>query len=243
MNGEGERGVKMATTNWQRQDVTVHYLEKVRGGIPFGAEQAKLMLQLVNHFTDGPKTILDLGCGNGFLAEILLKTYPDASAILVDHSQPMIEAARVHMKEYENRCKIICADFSDSINDMAEPNSVDCIVSGFAIHHLTHEKKKQLYRKIYHLLADGGIFINIEHTASATPEIEKLYDGLFVDHLASHNKRDRQETANEYYSRPDKEDNILERADVQVNWLREIGFKHADCYFKWMELAIFGGVK
>ncbi|WP_458413738.1 hypothetical protein ACNQFZ_02230 [Schinkia sp. CFF1] len=29
----------MAITNWQRQDVTEHYLEKVRGGIPFGAEQ------------------------------------------------------------------------------------------------------------------------------------------------------------------------------------------------------------
>lgn len=51
------------------------------------------------------------------------------------------------------------------------------------------------------------------------------------------------EVAQEYYSRPDKEDNILERADVQVHWLQEIGFHHADCYFKWMELAVFGGVK
>jgi len=51
------------------------------------------------------------------------------------------------------------------------------------------------------------------------------------------------EGANEYYNRPDKEDNILERIDIQVHWLREIGFKHSDCYFKWMELAVFGGVK
>ena len=55
-----------------------------------------------------------------------------------------------------NRCEIIHADFSNSIKEFAEPNSVNCIVLGFAIHHLTHEKKKELYRDIYNLLTDGG---------------------------------------------------------------------------------------
>ncbi len=233
----------MAITNWQRQDVTQYYLEQVRGGIPFGAEQAKIMLQVVNHFTSNPKKILDLGCGNGFLSEILLKTFPDASALLIDHSEPMIQAARGHMSEFGNRCEIIQGDFSRSIQEYAEPNSVDCIVSGYAIHHLPHERKKELYRDIHSLLLDGGVFINIEHVASASPEIEKLHDELFIDHLASYNKRNREEIEREYYNRPDKEDNILKRVDTQVDWLREIGFKHADCYFKWMELAVFGGVK
>lgn len=233
----------MVTTNWQRQDVTQHYLEQVRGGIPFGAEQAKIMLQVVNHFNPNPKRIIDLGCGNGFLAEILLKSYPEASAILLDHSEPMVENARNHMKDYINRCEIIHGDFSHSIQQYAEPGSVDCIVSGYAIHHLPHTKKKELYQEIYNVLTSGGIFINIEHTASATPEVEKLHDELFIDHLAFYNKRNRQEVAREYYNRPDKEDNILEKVDVQVDWLREVGFNHADCYFKWMELAVFGGVK
>ena len=233
----------METTTWQRHEVTQHYLEQVRGGIPFGAEQAKIMLQVVNHFTPNPKRIMDLGCGNGFLAEILLKSFKEASAVLVDHSEPMIENARIHMKDYMSRCEIIHGDFSHSIRKYAKPESMDCIVSGYAIHHLPHEKKKELYQEIYNTLVPGGIFINIEHTASATPEIEKLHDELFIDHLSTHNKRDRQAVAKEYYNRPDKADNILERVDIQVNWLREIGFKHSDCYFKWMELAVFGGVK
>ena len=233
----------MAITNWQRQDVTQYYLEQVRGGIPFGAEQVRIMLQIVNHFMPNPKRILDLGCGNGFLAEVLLKTYPEASAVLLDHSEPMIEHARLHMRDHMNRCEIIHADFSHSIRKYAEPNSVDCIVSGYAIHHLPNTKKIELYHEIYNTLVPGGIFINIEHTASATPKIEKLHDDLFIDHLSTHNKRDRKEVAKEYYNRPDKADNILERVDIQVDWLREIGFNHADCYFKWMELAVFGGVK
>lgn len=233
----------MVTTNWQRQDVTQHYLEQVRGGIPFGAEQAKIMLQVVNHFTPNLKRIMDLGCGNGFLAEILLKSYTEASAILLDHSEPMVENARNHMKNYMNRCEIIHGDFSHSIQQYAEQGTVDCIISGYAIHHLPHTKKKELYQEIYNILAPGGIFINVEHTASASSEVEKLHDELFIDHLTSHNKRNRKDVAREYYNRPDKEDNILEKVDVQVNWLREIGFNHADCYFKWMELAVFGGTK
>ncbi|NGP46710.1 class I SAM-dependent methyltransferase [Bacillaceae bacterium SIJ1] len=233
----------METTNWQRQDVTQHYLEQVRVGIPFGAEQAKIMLQVINHFIRDPKKIMDLGCGNGFLAEILLKSYPEASAVLLDHSEPMIEHARVHMKDYMKRCEIILDDFNHTIGKYAEPGTVDCIVSGFAIHHLPHTKKKELYQEIYKILAPGGIFVNVEHTASPSPDLENLYDELFIDHLSTHNKKDRQEVAMEYYNRPDKKDNILERVDIQVNWLREIGFKHSDCYFKWMELAVFGGVK
>lgn len=217
--------------------------DRFEGGIPFGAEQAKIMLEVVHHFTPNPKKIMDLGCGNGFLADVLLKTYLEASAVLLDHSKPMIENARVHMKKYQNRCEIIHGDFSHSISQYAKQGTVDCIVSGYAIHHLSHTKKKELYQQIYNMLAPGGIFINIEHTASVTPEIEKLYDKLFIDHLSISNKRDREDVAKEYYKRPDKEDNILERMDTQIHWLKEIGFKHADCYFKWMELAVFGGIK
>ncbi|MFB9985974.1 class I SAM-dependent methyltransferase [Bacillus benzoevorans] len=233
----------MAKTTWQREDVTQHYLEQVRGGIPFGAEQVKMMLQVVDHFTPNPAKVIDLGCGNGFLAEVLLKAYPKASAVLLDHSEPMIKQARDHMKDYQDRCEIIHGDFSQSIKQYADENTIDCVVSGFAIHHLHHAQKKALYQEIYSVLAPGGVFINMEHTASATPDIERLHDELFIDYLASYNKRDRQEEAKDYYDRPDKADNILERADIQVNWLRDIGFRHADCYFKWMELAVFGGVK
>lgn len=82
----------------------------------------------------------------------------------------------------------------------------------------------------------GGMFVNVEHTASATAELEQLHDALFVDHLAAYNNRPRAEVEEEYENRPDKADNILENVFVQVDWLRQIGFGHADCYFKWLAL-------
>lgn len=233
----------METTEWQREDVTKHYLENVRGGIPFGAEQAQLMLRVVKHFQPAPKMIVDLGCGNGFLAEILLKTFPQAKAICIDHSEPMVLAAKENLATELGRCNIVHADFSENLQKYIAPNSVDCIVSGYAIHHLPQEKKKKLYQEIYESLAPEGIFINVEHTASATPKLEALHDELFVEHLANYTNREIEVVAEEYYGRPDMADNILERVDIQVEWLRQIGFEHADCYFKWMELAVFGGIK
>ena len=53
----------------------------------------------------------------------------------------------------------------------------------------------------------------------------------------------KDEVAHEYHTRPDKADNILLSVDAQVKWLQEIGFAHADCYFRFLELAVFGGVK
>jgi SAM-dependent methyltransferase len=122
----------------------------------------------------------------------------------------------------------------------------DAIVSGYAIHHLPDERKRSLYQEIYDLLTPGGIFINIEHVASPTPWLAAINDELFVDSLfAFHGRRQtgksRDEVATEFYYRPDKVANILAPVSDQCDWLREIGFTDVDCFFKILELAVFGG--
>ena len=37
--------------------------------------------------------------------------------------------------------------------------------------------------------------------------------------------------------------NKLTSVELQMRWLREIGFEEVDCYWKWLELALFGGVR
>jgi hypothetical protein len=37
--------------------------------------------------------------------------------------------------------------------------------------------------------------------------------------------------------------NILALVEDQCRWLRQIGFRDVDCFWKYFELAIFGGLK
>jgi len=124
----------------------------------------------------------------------------------------------------------------------------DLIVSGFAIHHQEDERKRALYHELYDLLAPGGVFLNLEHVASATPAVSALFDAYFIEHLVAHHAqapapRGREDVIREFYARPDKAENKLAPVEAQCAWLRAIGFRDVDCFFKTFELAILGGRK
>jgi tRNA (cmo5U34)-methyltransferase len=147
------------------------------------------------------------------------------------------------MSPFSSRFEIRHGDLADPLPPQAGDGPFDLIVSGYAIHHLPTPRKRMLYAEVFGLLRPGGLFVNVEHVASATPALEAAYDEAYIDHIAAVTGRDRAQVERDHHGRADKADNILEPVEVQVGWLREVGFEQADCYFKWLELAVFGGVR
>lgn len=178
-----------------------------------------------------------------------LEQNPESHVIFADFSAPMLDAARNQIGD-NDQATIVEADFSSTswLVEIDRKDTIDVVVSGFAIHHQPDTRKKELYSEIFTLLANGGVFLNLEHVASATPNVESLFDNYFIDYLyrfniATEGAKTKEEIALGYHSRPDKDENILSPVQDQNEWLRSIGFIDVDCFFKTFELAIFGGRK
>ena len=187
--------------------------------IPHRAAGEAVLLELV------PRTvrrIVDLGAGDGRLLALLRIDRPDSVGISADLSPTMLEAARARFAD-EPLVQVVEYDLDQPLPDFARG---DAIVSCFAIHHCTHERKRELYAEIFEALEPGGVFYNLEHVASVSPEMHDAF-------LAALGITAEQED----------QSNKLLAVEPQLEWLREIGFSHVDCHWKWRELALFGGVK
>ena len=233
---------------WKSSALVETYLHDVRGAIPLANEQIDVMMRLIAAREEGVESFLDLGCGDGILAAAILDTYPDSKGVLLDFSKPMIESAQAKLDQYSQHLVFETVDYGESnwVENVTLMTPFDVVVSGFSIHHQPDERKRQLYAEIYDLLKPNGLFVNVEHVSSPTNWIENVWSNYMIDALYAHSVKEdagktREQAAEEFYHRPDKDANILAPVELQCDWLRQIGYEDVDCYLKVLELAVFGG--
>jgi SAM-dependent methyltransferase len=235
---------------WRDPALAAKFLEGIRGGVPFAADQIDLLLRVVRAAGVQVGRLLDIGCGDGILGRALLDRYPQAHGTFLDFSDAMVSAARNQLGTYAHRCQVVPGDFghADWVGMVESRGPFDVIVSGYAIHHQTDERKRALYGEVYDLLAPHGLFLNMEHVASCCAWAEQGFNDMMIDSLWAYHQRQgtpltRDGVARQFVQREDWSANILAPLADQLQWLRDIGYVDVDCFFKALELAIFGGRK
>lgn len=237
----------MSAEVWKQRDVAAAFLNERSLLIPDRARQLDVMLRVLRAAPRPPQRILDLGCGDAVLLATVLSAFPNATGQGVDFSPLMLEQAGGRLAPLGTRAALVEADLQtpEWLRSVAGP--FDAVVSGFAIHHLPDDRKRALYGEIHTLLAQGGTFLNAEHVSSPTPRIEALFDDAMSEHLYERRRErgeavTREQVHQEFLTRPDRAANILASVEDQCAWLRQFGFREVDCFWKYFELAIFGGV-
>jgi len=112
--------------------------------------------------TEIPLRIVDLGAGDGAVAELVLDTYPRAEAVLVDFSPVMMEKGGERMLRFGDRYRYETWDMNVGGWPPGLTGPFDAIVSSAAIHHLQNERKKWLAEAIFARLAEDGVFANYD---------------------------------------------------------------------------------
>jgi ubiquinone/menaquinone biosynthesis C-methylase UbiE len=188
--------------------------------IPNRGEGESTLLEFIPAKT---QRVLDLGTGDGrLLALVKAASTAKLEAVAVDFSPAMLSAAGERFAG-DSSITIVNHNLDHPLPILGK---FDAVVSSFAIHHLVHERKRELYTEIYGLLNASGVFCNLEHVGSPSPRLHEEF----------------------LYSigcTPETEDpsNKLLDLEIQLQWLREIGFVDVDCCWKWRELALLVGRK
>ncbi len=203
------------TAGWDDPTQVGWYLDRLDRLPPRLAGEA-VMAELL---PPAPTSVLDLGCGDGRLAALVLDARPSTETVVaVDLSPPMLERAHARFGDDE-RVDIRRWDLADPITALG---SFDCIVSGFAIHHLEDDRKQALFAEVAAQLEPGGLFANLEIVTSATPE-------LHAEFLTAIGR-----TAD------DPEDRLAAVED-QASWMRAAGLTQVDCIWRWRGMAVLAG--
>ena len=187
--------------------------------IPHRTQGEAVLLDFIPQHVD---RILDLGTGDGRLLALLQIDRREAQGVALDFSPTMLNTARERFRG-NDKVQVIEHNLDEPLPDLGH---FDVVVSAFAIHHCTDERKQKLYSEIYSVLEPGGVFCNLEHVAPATAKLHARFLRAFGISEADEDPS-----------------NKLVSVEIQLQWLRAIGFEDVDCHWKWLELALFGGTK
>jgi tRNA (cmo5U34)-methyltransferase len=164
-----------------------------------------------------PGRILDLGCGDGRLTELVLDSYPGSSACCLDFSPTMLDAARARIGARPG-VEVLRHDLGDAL-PLFGP--FDAVVSSLAIHHVDDDRKQALLREVAGVLVVDGVFCNLDVVASPTAALHTRW-------------RDEMGVA-------DDPSDLLTDMAVQLAWMRADGFDDVDCIWKWRSMALMRG--
>jgi len=162
-----------------------------------------------------PARVLDLGTGDGRLLAMI-----GAPGVALDFSPTMLAAAR---ERFAGRSDVEVVEHNLNA-PLPDLGGFDLVVSSFAIHHCPDERKRALYAEVFAILEPGGVFANLEHVASPSARLHRA----FMDAMGQ--------------TEDDPANQLLD-LDVQLGWLRDLGFTDVDCLWKWRELALLTAVK
>jgi tRNA (cmo5U34)-methyltransferase len=111
------------------------YLDEIRADIPRFDE---LQDRAIDAIPSPPARVLELGIGTGETTRRLLQRYPEAAVTGLDSSAEMVFRAR------ELGIEVRMARMEDPLPD----GPWDLVISVLAVHHLTDDGKRDLFRRV-----------------------------------------------------------------------------------------------
>jgi len=201
--------------------------------VPQYRKQHEIIYELLPEESDMELRVLDLGCGNGILSELVLKKLPNAYVVGFDLTPKMLEAYEENLSAYRGRYELQLGDYRfDSLG-----SNYDIVLAGLTLQHLTWGERKDFYKHIYTILNPNGSLILNDIIIDEDWDTRKDQYSSWMEFIASNG-----EDPEFWLDRHLTKDYPVTLED-HFQWLEQAGFSKTDCYWRFHNFAITMAVK
>jgi tRNA (cmo5U34)-methyltransferase len=233
---------------WTEEDSSI-YRQIAAVAVPRQEEMIATLVSAAPFTAEDAIRIVDIGAGDGRLADVLLACFPRATLLALDRSASMRAAMTARTADVGDRVQVRGFEL-DQLDWWDLMQAADLVVSSLCLHHLNDAKKQYLYKAIAERLTRRGALLiadlvepphaagrrlaadswdasaRAQADAAGAPE----QFAAFVDKQWNH------------YRFPDPTDRPSALFHHLV-WLKHAGFAVVDCWWFYAGHAVYGGFK
>jgi tRNA (cmo5U34)-methyltransferase len=235
-------------TTWNEDD-SATYRAIAPVAVPRRREITETLLAAVPFTPQESLKILELGSGEGLIAEALLTRFPQATLTALDGSESMRREASARLAPFGARARVAAFDLP-ALDWWDRLFGMDIVVSSLCLHHLNDAKKQYLYKAVADRLSTRGALliadlIDPQHPAARQVAADR-WDALAREQAAAMGAPDLfQRFLDERWNHVRFPDAVDQPSALlhHLVWLRHAGFAAVDCFWLDAGHAVFGGFR
>lgn len=214
---------------------------------PGREEIERVLLEHVPAERDEPFMAVDVGCGQGWLSEAVLRAFPSARVLALDGSPEMLRVAGGLLAPYGGRAELRHFRLEEPAWISGIEGPVRCFLSSLVIHHLDDAEKRELFRLLQRRLEAGGALLYADVIEARSEAGRRHMARAWEEEVRRRSLRSRGDES-AYRAFVDRGWNLFEHPDPmdkpsgtaeQLRWLEEAGFTGVDAPWARAGHAVF----
>jgi tRNA (cmo5U34)-methyltransferase len=235
-------------SEWSEEDSST-YRRIAEVAVPRRRDMMATLVSVVPFAAEDTFRIVEIGAGEGQLADALLECFPRATVLALDGSESMRKATVARTARFGGRVTVRPFELA-TVDWWDVMHGAQLVVSSLCLHHLTDAKKQFLYKAVAERLAGRGALLVADLIEPLHPSARRLaaesWDAnaraqadaagapeQFVSFVAGRWNHHR------FADPMDRPSALLHH----LVWLKHAGFAAVDCFWLFAGHAVYGGFK